>query len=171
MPPGPRFTTLPVLGNVLSLDLRAEKATEAFQSLRKKYGRVFSLKIGSYKVVMASTPEAIREMLVTKSTDYAGRRQAYSLHEGSLGGKDIVFGNYGPAWKFHRKLFTTALRQYLSNNPLIENLVSTQAEKIVQFMEKQNEEPFDPSNCLRNAVQMLFVASHSKKALTQPIHT
>lgn len=57
-----------------------------FVSLRKKYGRVFSLKIGSYKVVMASTPEAIREMLATKSTDYAGRQQAYSLHEGSLGG-------------------------------------------------------------------------------------
>ena len=31
MPPGPRLTTLPVLGNVFSLDAKAEKLTDAFQ--------------------------------------------------------------------------------------------------------------------------------------------
>ena len=30
MPPGPRVTTLPVLGNIFSLDLKAEKLTDAF---------------------------------------------------------------------------------------------------------------------------------------------
>ena len=33
MPPGPRLTTLPVLGNVLSLDFTAENLTDAFQRL------------------------------------------------------------------------------------------------------------------------------------------
>lgn len=31
MPPGPRLTTIPVLGNVFSLDFKAEKLTDAFQ--------------------------------------------------------------------------------------------------------------------------------------------
>ena len=31
MPPGPRLTTLPVLGNVFSLDVKAEKLTDTFQ--------------------------------------------------------------------------------------------------------------------------------------------
>ena len=31
MPPGPRLTTLPVLGNIFSLDSRAEKLPEVFQ--------------------------------------------------------------------------------------------------------------------------------------------
>ena len=31
MPPGPRLTTLPVLGNVFSLDTKAEKLGDAFQ--------------------------------------------------------------------------------------------------------------------------------------------
>ena len=31
MPPGPRLTTLPVLGNIFSLDFRAEKLTGAFE--------------------------------------------------------------------------------------------------------------------------------------------
>ena len=63
-----------------------------------------------------------------------------------------MFGNYGPAWKFHRKLFTTALRQYLSDIPLIERRVSTQAEKLVKFMDEQNGKPFDPADCLQRAV-------------------
>ena len=31
MPPGPRLTSLPVLGNVLSLDFKAKDLNEAFQ--------------------------------------------------------------------------------------------------------------------------------------------
>lgn len=69
-----------------------------------------------------------------------------------VGGKDIAFGNYGCAWKFHRKLFTTALRQYLSNIPLIESRVSVQAEKMVEFMKEQGGKPFDPADCLMRGV-------------------
>ena len=68
------------------------------------------------------------------------------------GGKDIALGNYGPAWKIHRKLFTTALRQYLADIPLIESRVSTQAEKLVQFMEEQDGKPFDPADCFMRGV-------------------
>ena len=31
MPPGPRLTTIPVLGNAFSLDFKAEKLTDAFR--------------------------------------------------------------------------------------------------------------------------------------------
>ncbi|KAL9986748.1 hypothetical protein ACROYT_G000938 [Oculina patagonica] len=68
------------------------------------------------------------------------------------GGKSTIIGNYGPAWKFQRKLFTTALRQYLSDIPLIERRVSAQAEKLVQFMEEQAGKPFDPADCLMRSV-------------------
>ncbi|KAL9969643.1 hypothetical protein ACROYT_G021880 [Oculina patagonica] len=152
MPPGPRLTTLPVLGNPFSLDFNAENFTDTFKSVREKYGRVFSFKLGSHKFVMASTPEAVKEVLVKKSADYAGRQQTYSIEIGTLGGKDIAQGNYGPAWKFHRKLFTTALRQYISDIPLIESRVSTQAKKLVQFMEQQDGKPFDPADCLQHTV-------------------
>ena len=57
----------------------------AFFSLKENYGRVFSLKMGSYKFVMASTPEAVKEMLVQKSADYAGRQQTYFFQKATLG--------------------------------------------------------------------------------------
>ena len=34
---------------------------------------------------MASTPVAVREMLVEKSPDYAGRPKTYSIEKGTLG--------------------------------------------------------------------------------------
>ena len=33
MPPGPRVTAIPVLGNVFSLDFKAERLTDAFKRL------------------------------------------------------------------------------------------------------------------------------------------
>ena len=63
-----------------------------------------------------------------------------------------MLGNYGPAWKYHRKLFTTALRQYLSDVGLVETRVSIQAEKLVHFMEEQDGKPFDPAACLQRVV-------------------
>ena len=56
-----------------------------FYSLKETYGRVFSLKMGSYKFVMASTPEAVKEILVQRSADYAGRPQTYFSLELTLG--------------------------------------------------------------------------------------
>jgi len=49
------------------------------------YGGVFSLKLGSYRFVVASTPEAVNEMLVKKSADFAGRPQTYYFEIQSLG--------------------------------------------------------------------------------------
>ena len=58
---------------------------DLFCSLEEIYGRVFSLKLGGHKCVIASTPEAVHEMLVKKSADYAGRPKTYSIEKGTLG--------------------------------------------------------------------------------------
>ncbi|XP_068696657.1 steroid 17-alpha-hydroxylase/17,20 lyase-like isoform X2 [Montipora foliosa] len=152
MPPGPRLSCLPVLGNIFSLDTRAERLTDTYRSLTKRYGHIFSLKLGSYKFVVAGTPESVKEVLVTKSADYAGRPSTYAFNTISLGGKGIILADYNPAWKFHRRIFTTALRQYLSDIPLVESRISTQAAKLVRFIKEQEGKPFDPANCLMQSV-------------------
>ena len=43
------------------------------------------MKLGSYRFVMASTPEAVKEMLVQRSADYAGRQQTYFFEKATLG--------------------------------------------------------------------------------------
>ncbi|XP_068752778.1 steroid 17-alpha-hydroxylase/17,20 lyase-like isoform X1 [Montipora capricornis] len=152
MPRGPRLTCLPIVGNILSLKTKVDKMAETFESLSKYYGGDFSLKLGSFKFLMVSTPEAVKEVLLVKSVAYAGRPRTRAYYDLFLGCKDLVFAEYGPAWKFYRKLFMTALRQYLSNIPLIESRVTCQAEKLIRFMEDQRGELFDPADHLMKAV-------------------
>lgn len=68
-----------------------------------------------------------------------------------------MFGNYGSAWKLHRKLFTETLRKYVSDIPLIESRASAQAIKLVQFIEEQDGKPFDPAESLvRSVADVMF---------------
>ena len=69
-----------------------------------------------------------------------------------VGGKDIILGNYGPAWKFHRKLLVTALRQYVSDIPLIERRISDQCQTLLKHFESQEGNPIDPSDILARIV-------------------
>ena len=39
----------------------------------KRYGKVFSVRMGSFKVVVAVSADSVKEVLVKRSGDYAGR--------------------------------------------------------------------------------------------------
>ena len=54
-------------------------------SLMKQYGKVFSLRLGSFKVVVAASADSVKEMLVKRSADYAGRPPFHSIMVASLG--------------------------------------------------------------------------------------
>ncbi|PFX25240.1 Steroid 17-alpha-hydroxylase/17,20 lyase [Stylophora pistillata] len=120
--------------------------------LRKKYGKVFSVKIGSFKVVIAGDTASVKELLVRKSADYAGRPPLYSFLRSTFDGKDIAVGNYSPAWKFHRKIFVAAIRRYLSDKQVVEKTIAEQATKLTQYFEDQNLKDFDPANMLMESI-------------------
>lgn len=61
-------------------------------------------------------------------------------------------GDYGPPWKLHRKLFVTALRQYLNDIPIIEQTISREVYNLLTFMESQGGNAFDPGDILAHAV-------------------
>ena len=50
-----------------------------------KYGTVYSMKVGSFKLVVAEDPASVKEVLVKKSADYAGRPPFHSYMIDSLG--------------------------------------------------------------------------------------
>ena len=68
-----------------------------------------------------------------------------------VGGKNIAFGN-GPSWRFHRKLFVTAVRKYLSDQQLVEERISEQARRLTQYFEDQQGKDFDPAQILMESV-------------------
>ena len=54
-------------------------------SISRKYGQVYSLRLGKLRVVVASNSESVKEVLVTRSGDYAGRAQTYAMDALTLG--------------------------------------------------------------------------------------
>ena len=54
-------------------------------SLREKYGKLYSMKVGSFKTVVAEDAASVKEVLVKKSADYAGRPPFHSFVMTTLG--------------------------------------------------------------------------------------
>ena len=67
-PPGPY--PLPIIG---SLHLLGDQPHKVLQSLASKYGDVFSIFFGGWKVVIVNNIENAKEALIQKSADFAGR--------------------------------------------------------------------------------------------------
>ena len=61
-------------------------------SFRLGYGRVLSFKLGKFKIVVAGTAAAVKEVLVTRSGDYAGRPQTYFFVALTLGEAPVPHG-------------------------------------------------------------------------------
>eukprot|EP00058_Branchiostoma_floridae_P026680 XP_002612171.1 hypothetical protein BRAFLDRAFT_125371 [Branchiostoma floridae] len=144
MPPGP--FPWPIIGN---LSMFSGKSHLTFIDLAKKYGDVFSLKRGMTDVVVLNSVDAVREALVEKSVAFAGRPHLQSTEIMSEGRRDMAYTDYSPAWKQHRKLIKSALRECASDKKLetqahaalrdiIDELVSVESQAVDLHMHINN---------------------------------
>ncbi|CAG12031.1 unnamed protein product [Tetraodon nigroviridis] len=92
--------------------------------LAKRYGNIYRLKCGntshktqnallcfSAAMVVLSSGDVIREALVKKWSDFAGRSVSYTADIVSGGGRTISLGDYTEEWKAHRRLVHSALQR------------------------------------------------------------
>uniref|UniRef100_A0A8C2HR44 Cytochrome P450, family 2, subfamily X, polypeptide 9 n=1 Tax=Cyprinus carpio TaxID=7962 RepID=A0A8C2HR44_CYPCA len=86
-PPGPR--PLPLFGNLLELNIN--NPLKDFERLADRYGKVYSLYLGSKPWVVLNGFEVLKEALVTKAVDFAGRPQDLMVNHITKGsGKYII---------------------------------------------------------------------------------
>ncbi|CAF2299477.1 hypothetical protein BRARA_D02547 [Brassica rapa] len=100
LPPGPK--ALPVIGNLHQLqNLNPQRF---FYGWAKKYGPIFSYKIGSKTMVVISSAELTKELLKTQDVNFSDR----PLHRGqefmSYGRRDMAFHHYTPYYRDIRKM-------------------------------------------------------------------
>ncbi|XP_072170203.1 steroid 17-alpha-hydroxylase/17,20 lyase-like [Diadema setosum] len=108
MPPGP--PALPLIGN-LPVFMTNRAPYLVMKDLADKYGSVFSLRIGTTPFLVLNDVDSIREALLHRATDFAGRPCLYSVSLMSRNNCDIVFGDYTPGWRRHRRVTATALHK------------------------------------------------------------
>uniref|UniRef100_A0A3B4AM51 Cytochrome P450, family 2, subfamily X, polypeptide 9 n=1 Tax=Periophthalmus magnuspinnatus TaxID=409849 RepID=A0A3B4AM51_9GOBI len=102
-PPGP--ITLPLLGNLHNLSL--DNPLQDFE----RYGNIYSLYLGSKPMVMLCGVQAIKEALVNKAVEFAGRPQDMYVNI-TTESKGVILADYGPRWKEHRRFALMTLRNF-----------------------------------------------------------
>ncbi|XP_066494470.1 cytochrome P450 2B4-like isoform X1 [Tiliqua scincoides] len=146
LPPGP--PPLPVLGNVLQLDLR--NLVRSFWRVRDQYGPVFTIYLGSRPVVVLCGYEAIKEALIDNAEVFGGRGSTMALDEKRR--KFGIITTNGERWRQLRRFSLTTLRNFGMGKRSIEERIQEEAQFLVEAVRKTEGCPFDPTFYLSHAV-------------------
>ncbi|KAJ7359900.1 cytochrome P450, partial [Mycena albidolilacea] len=98
LPPGP--PTVPILGNAHIFP--TEFAHYKFTEWARKYGGLFSLKIGPDTVVVLTDAAAVKDLLDKRSSTTADRPPSY-LGELVTNGLHMALARFTPSWKTERR--------------------------------------------------------------------
>ncbi|XP_043782423.1 cytochrome P450 2C42-like [Cervus elaphus] len=139
LPPGP--TPLPILGNILQLDVKNIK--QSLSDLSKVYGPVFTLYFGMKPVVVLHGYEAVKEALTDLGEEFSGRGR-FPVNEKVRKGHGIILSN-GNRWKKTRRFSLMTLRNFGMGKKSIEDRVQEEAHCLVEELRKTNGLPCDPT--------------------------
>ncbi|XP_023137671.2 cytochrome P450 2F2-like [Amphiprion ocellaris] len=150
-PPGPSI--LPILGNLLQLNL--ENPLNDFERLRKTYGNVYSLFLGPRPAVIISGLKAMKEAMMIKGADFAGRPQDMFVND-VLENKGVILADYGPRWREHRRFALTTLRNFGLGKKSMEEKIHDEIQYIVKKLDKSIGKTMSPQVMFHNAASNII---------------
>uniref|UniRef100_M1ASU8 Cytochrome P450 n=2 Tax=Solanum tuberosum TaxID=4113 RepID=M1ASU8_SOLTU len=131
LPPGP--VGLPFIGNLHQYD--SLNPHIYFRKLSKKYGKIFSLKIGSATMVVISSAKLAKEVTQIQDLTFCSRPSFLGQQKISYNGHDIAFAPYNDYWREMRKLCVVhllSLKKVQSFRSIREDEVLRMIKKISQ---------------------------------------
>ena len=153
VPPGP--LTLPLVGSYFFLnDMRKKKTHVAFFEASKRYGRIFSYRIGSQLIVVLHGYEAIYKALVKQADIFSDRPTHTPAFKRRYknGPEGIAFNGYNHSWKFLRRFTLQTLRDFGVGKSSIEDKIMAEIDAAAQALEKTNSKPFEITSVLQKVV-------------------
>lgn len=86
----PNLPSLPIIGSLLSI--RSDSPPHIFfQQLQKKYGDIYSLMMGSNRVIIVNNHHHAKEVLLRKGKIFAGRpRTVSNLYQSQIPSKNFI---------------------------------------------------------------------------------
>ncbi|XP_066452240.1 cytochrome P450 2K6-like [Eleutherodactylus coqui] len=152
LPPGPR--TLPIIGNLHILD--PKKPYQTLHQLSKKYGPVYTIKLGEEEVVVLCGYDAVKDALVNHADEFSGRARVPIIHE-IIKGYGVIFAN-NDNWKVMRRFTLSALRDFGMGKETIENKITDECDFLVKKIRSYKGEPFDNLMIINAAVANIIVS-------------
>ncbi|XP_070704955.1 cytochrome P450 2K1-like isoform X1 [Pempheris klunzingeri] len=149
-PPGP--TPLPLLGNLLQLDLK--KPYNSLVELSKKYGSVFTVYLGPKKVVVLAGYKTVKEALVNYADEFGDRDTLKILYEYNKG-HGVLWSN-GDSWKEMRRFALTNLRDFGMGKKACEDKITEECDHLIEVFKKFKGEAFDTTQPMNYAVSNII---------------
>ncbi|XP_065696978.1 cytochrome P450 2G1-like [Patagioenas fasciata] len=150
LPPGP--PALPLLGNLLQLS--PTRTLEGLLKLSEKYGPVFTVWLGTRRVLVLCGHAAVREALVDNAEAFAGRGRIPTV-ESTFHGHGVIFAN-GERWRQLRRFSLSVLRDFGMGRKSIESRIQEEAQALLKELQDTQEKPFDPTYLLSCAVSNII---------------
>ncbi|KAL4570026.1 hypothetical protein LXL04_025675 [Taraxacum kok-saghyz] len=113
LPPGP--VGLPIIGNILDL---GPKPHESLAKLAQKHGPLMTIRLGNVTSVVASTPDAARQVLQLHDDACSGRRVPDVIAAAKHPDAAILWMPPNDTWRAMRK----AMNMYLTNQKTLDSL-------------------------------------------------
>uniref|UniRef100_A0A9J8AAN2 Steroid 21-hydroxylase n=2 Tax=Cyprinus carpio TaxID=7962 RepID=A0A9J8AAN2_CYPCA len=147
------------------LDLAQEHLPIHLTSLALRYGNIYRLNCGNTTMVILNNSEIIREALVKKWSDFAGRPHSYTGDIVSSGGRTISLGDFNEEWKAQRRVAHSALQHCTTDS--LHSVIEKQAHHLCQVLRDYNGKAVDLSEdftvAASNVITTLtFGKSHDK---------
>ncbi|CAJ1057471.1 cytochrome P450 2J6-like [Xyrichtys novacula] len=149
-PPGP--WALPVVGNIFSLDHK--KTHESMTKLAKKYGEVYSLRMGQEWYVILNGFDVLKEALVNQGDSLADR-PPLPLVVDLNNGLGIGFTN-GQMWKQQRRFTLSTLRHFGLGKKSLESIILDEFTHCLINVQSYEGKPFNPHLIINNAVSNII---------------
>ncbi|XP_023748714.1 cytochrome P450 Tp4149 [Lactuca sativa] len=127
LPPSP--PRLPIIGNLHQLGLSPHRSLEA---LSKKHGPLMLMHLGNVPMLVASSPDAAKEILKTHDLKFASRPKLRIADILLYGSKDITFSPYGEYW---RQLKSIAV-VHLLNNTRVQSFQQVREKEVALMIDK-----------------------------------
>nr|XP_056705330.1 cytochrome P450 2J4-like [Euleptes europaea] len=149
-PPGP--PSLPFLGTLLQIN--PKKPHESMQKLIEKYGKIFSLQIGSMWMVIINGLPLVKEALVHQGENFIDRPR-FPMNDEIFGVSGLISSN-GKSWKEQRRFALSTLRNFGLGKRSLEERIQEEIRYLMDAIEEEKGQPFNPQFQINNAVSNII---------------
>ncbi|KTF88450.1 hypothetical protein cypCar_00041718 [Cyprinus carpio] len=162
----PCLPRVPVLGSLLHLRSSLPPHLLLTQ-LSHRYGPLFGLYSGPHFTLVVSEISLVREVLLQRGREFAGRPKMVTTDVLTQGGKDIAFADYSPLWKNHRRLVHNSFTLFGEGSGKLQTIVQEAAEDLCEELRSCSGQSSDLSPVLMRAVtnvicRLVFSSSYQR---------
>ncbi|XP_016096411.1 cytochrome P450 2F2-like [Sinocyclocheilus grahami] len=152
-PPGP--TPVPFFGNLHQLD--RTNPLKDFDKFAQHYGSIYGLFIGSQPAVVLTGQKMIREALITKAVEFAGRSDNMMVSHVTQS-KGVIMADYGESWREHRRFALSTLRNFGLGKRSMEQRILEEVKYICSHLEESAGKSIDPKHLYHQAASNIIAS-------------